>query len=387
VASDSHLWSETYDRELDDIFAVQDDIAQSVVKELRTALLGASAAAAAKTASAEVQQASTGRSDNPEAFQLYLQGKFYGERVTQADTDKAIDLFKRAVAIDPEFALAWAGLSQVHQVQAGYGFAPIDQGFERGREAAEHALRLAPNLAEGHIALGSVLEGHDWSFAAAEASLRRALELAPGDANALRAAAQLDRILGRADEARELIRKAVTLDPLSARTHRQAGMIAIMGERYDEAAASFERALDLAPAAGLNHAFVAITRLVSGQARAQDLLPLARLESHGVFRNLALAMIHHALGHPVESDAALQVIVDEFGWTAAYQVAEVHAYRKEIDKAFEWLDRAYAQRDPGVVYAAADRLLRLLHGDPRWLEFLRRMKLAEAFAAAQRAGR
>src|ERR1700704_4990170 len=145
VASDSHLWSETYDRELDDIFAVQDDIAQSVVKELRAALLGETADKVASTSTAaEVRKAVTGRSDNPEAFQLYLQGKFYGERVTQADSDKAIDLFRRALAIDPSFALAWAGLSHIHFTQAGYGFAPINEGFERPREAAQNPLRLGP---------------------------------------------------------------------------------------------------------------------------------------------------------------------------------------------------------------------------------------------------
>src|ERR1700675_1118769 len=268
VATDSHLWSETYDRELDDIFAVQDDIAQSVVKELRAALLGETAdRVASKSTAAEVRQAATGRSDNPEAFQLYLQGKFYGERITQADSDKAIDLLQQALAIDPNFALAWAGLSQIHFVQAGYGFAPINEGFERARDAAQNALRLAPDLAEGHIALGSVLEGNDWNFAAAEASFRRALELAPGDANALRAAALLARILGRGDEALGRVRNVVTLDPLSARTHRQAAMVAVMSERYDEAAASFQLALDLAPKAGLNHAFLAITRLLQGRGR------------------------------------------------------------------------------------------------------------------------
>src|SRR6266542_248585 len=200
VSSDSHLWSETYDRELDDIFAVQDDIAQSVVKELRAALLGEPAeTAAVKTAAAEVRQAATGRGDNPEAFQLYLQGKFFGERITQVDTDKAIELFQRALAIDPNFALAWAGLSRVHQLQAGYGFAPIDEGDERARDAAQHALRLAPDLVEAHIELGLILEGHDWKWAAAGASFRRALELAPGDAHALRAAAGHARVLGRLD--------------------------------------------------------------------------------------------------------------------------------------------------------------------------------------------
>jgi tetratricopeptide (TPR) repeat protein len=322
-----------------------------------------------------VRKASTGRSDNPEAFQLYLQGKFYGERVSQVDSDKAIDLFKRALAIDPDFALAWAGLSHVYQLQAGYGFSPIDEGYERARDAAQHALRLGPDLAEAHIALGSVLEVHDWNWPAAEASFRRALELAPGNADALRAGAQLARILGRVDEGLELIRRAIAVDPLSMRTHRQAAMIALIGKRFDAAAASFQLALDVAPNAGLNHAFLAITRLFQG--RAEEGLAIAQSESHGVFRNLAFAMIHHALGHPAESDAALQKIIDEFAWTAAYQIGEGYAYRNEVDKAFEWLEQAYAQRDPGVAYTASDVILRpALHRDPRWEPFLRKLGFA-----------
>jgi len=374
VASDSHLWSETYDRELEDIFAVQDDIAQSVVKELRAALLGEPAeTAAVKTAAAEVRQAATGRGDNPEAFQLYLQGKFFGERITQVDTDKAIELFQRALAIDPNFALAWAGLSRVHQLQAGYGFAPIDEGYERARDAAQHALRLAPDLVEAHIELGLILEGHDWKWAAAGASFRRALELAPGDAHALRAAAGHARVLGRLDEALELIRRAIALDPLSARTHRQAALIYVMADRIDDAAAAFRLAIDLAPNAGLAHAFLAITRLMQG--RNEEAVALAEAESHDVFRNVALAMIRHAQGRAAESEAALQTLIDGFGWTAAYQVAEVHAYRGDVEKAFEWLERAFAQRDPGVMFTATDRFLRPLHTDPRWQPFLQRTGL------------
>src|SRR4030095_12194250 len=223
VSSDSHLWSDTYDRELDDIFAVQDDIAQSVVKELRSALMGETAAPAAITsAAADVPHGSTGRAENPEAFRLYLQGKFFGERTTQADTDKAIELYRQALAIDPSFALAWAGLSRMHHAQAGHGFAPIAEGFERAREAAQHAVRLAPDLAEGYIELGQVQELYDWDWSAADASERRALELAPGSAKAVMAAASLARILGRFDVGLELMRKAVALDPLSPRTHRQA---------------------------------------------------------------------------------------------------------------------------------------------------------------------
>jgi TolB-like protein/Tfp pilus assembly protein PilF len=375
VASDSHLWSETYDRELDDIFAVQDDIAQSVVKELSGALMGAPAiAAAGATAAAEVRKAALGRSDNPEAFQLYLQGKFFGERTAQAETDKAIALFERAVEIDPDFALAWAGLSRVHQVQAGYGFAPIDDGFERARKAAQRAIALAPDLAEGHIELGLVQESHDWNWAGADASFRRALELAPGDTHALTASAGLARVLGRFDQAIALMRKAVVLDPLSARAHRQAAIIYLMADRLDESAAAFRLALDLSPGTGLIHAFLAVTLLLQG--RVNEALALAKAESHDVFRNVALAMIHHASGNATESDVALKTLVDQFGWTAAYQVAEVHAWRNDIEAAFEWLERAYAQRDPGVVYTAEDRFFRPLRSDPRWQAFIGRMGLA-----------
>jgi len=375
VASDSHLWSETYDRELDDIFAVQDDIAQSVVKELRAALLGeASGTRIGTVAAADVRQAVSGRSDNPEAFQLYLQGKFSGERTTQADTDKAIGLFKRALAIDPDFALAWAALSRMHQIQAGFGFAPIEEGFERGREAAQRALRLVPNLAEGHVALGQVQESYDWDWAAADASFRRALELAPGDGGVLQAAAGLARALGRHDEAHELIGKAIALDPLSMRAHRQAAIISVMSNRLDEAAASFQLSIDLNPAAGLNHAFLALTRLLQG--RAAEGLELAEAESHDVFRNLAFTMIHHALGHPRESETALQTLIEDFGWTAAFQIAQAYAARNDSENAFEWLERAYVQRDPGVTYSATDLFLRTLHGDPRWQPFLRKIHLA-----------
>ena len=375
VATDSHLWSETYDRELDDIFAVQDDIAQSVVKELRAALLGAQGEnLASATAAAEVRRAAIGRGDNPEAFALYLQGKYIGERVTQVDSDKAIDLFRKALAIEPNFALAWAGLARVYQMQAGFGFAPIDEGFEHAREAALQALKIAPDMAEGHIELGLLQESHDWDWPAAEASFRRALELAPGDAHALRAAGGLARVLGRIDEALELLGKALALDPLSPRTHRQTAMIYLAAARFDDAAAAFQLSLDISPNFGLAHAFLAIARMLQG--RAQEGLVLAAAESHDVFRNVALAMIHHSLGHPAESDAALQALIDEFGWTAAYQVAETYAHRGEIDRAYEWLETAYSQRDPGVVYSAVDSFLQPLHSDSRWLPFLKRMNLA-----------
>ncbi len=157
VATDSHLWSETYDRELDDIFAVQDDIAQSVVKELRAALLGdGTGSAESVDAKAEVRAAVTGRTDNPEAHRLYLQGRYFLERVTGADIARGVEFLEQATALDSEFALGWAGLARAYHLQAAWGWVPFAAGFERAREAAQRALALAPDLAEAHVCLGLV---------------------------------------------------------------------------------------------------------------------------------------------------------------------------------------------------------------------------------------
>ena len=151
-------------------------------------------------------------------------------------------------------------------------------------------------------------------------------------------------------------------------------MVYLMSDRLEDAATSLQMALDLNPRGGLTHAFLAMTRLLQG--RSQEALPLAEAESHDVFRYLAFAMIHHTLGHPEESESALQALIAGFGWTAAHQVAEAYAYRGEVDKAFEWLETAFTQRDPGVVHSAVDGFLRPLHGDARWQPFLRRIGLA-----------
>jgi adenylate cyclase len=372
VATDSHLWSDTYDRELDDIFAVQDDIAQSVVKELRSALLGEGSGAAAEAkAKAEVQVAAAGRADNPEAYRLYLQGRYFVDRMTVADVARGVDYFRQALALEPEFALAWTGLSQAYYIQAGYGWAPVGEGFERARDAAKQALALAPDLAEGHVCLGHVLEGYDWNWNAANAEYQRALALAPGNADVLRAVAGMTRILGGAEEAIELLRKAATLDPLSSSAQRLLGLRCFLVGRYDEAMVALKVALDLNPKSGLVHCFMCATRLAQGHAA--EALELAQRESLPDFRLLGIALAQHTLGDKDASDAALQQLGDNHGNEAAYQVAEACGWRCEIDRAFEWLERAYKQRDPGLAMTCSDPFFRPLHDDPRWVPFMQKM--------------
>ena len=377
VATDSHLWSETYDRELVDIFAVQDDIAQSVVKELRSALLGekpdASASAAAK---AEVQAAGKGRGENVEAYRLYLQARFFEDRLTQEDTAKAVEHYRRALEVDPQYALAWAGLSRAFGHQAGYSWEPdLARGFGRAREAAQRALQLEPDLAEGHASLGFIRMLHDWDWSGADESLRRALELAPSDVQVIRARAMLVGNLGSLQEGIALLRRAATLDPLSVQVYRSLAGACVRAGRLDEAEAAATKALELNPRGGLTHAWMGTVRLLQG--RLDEAQEMFQQESHDTFRLLGLTMVYHARGQRVESEAAMQELIEKNAAGGAFQIAEAYAYRGETDLAFEWLERAYMQRDPGIGMTKVSAPLRRLHGDSRWQPFLEKTRLAD----------
>ena len=377
VATDSHLWSETYDRELEDIFAVQDDIAQSVVKELRTALLGEKAdASATAVAKAEVRAAAKGRGENAEAHRLYLQARFFEDRLTNEDTKKAIGFYRQAIAIDPQFALAWAGLSRSHRYQAGYSWAlDIAKDFDKAREAAERALQLEPDLAEGHASLGFIRMLHDWDWKGADESLRRALELAPGDVHVMRDRAMLLGILCRLDEALALLRRAAALDPLSVQVHRTLTATCVRADLLDEAETAGEKALELDPRGGLTHAWLGAVRLLQG--RLDEAEELFRQEVHDTFRLQGLAFVFHARGNRTKSDAALSALIEKNAANGAFQIAEAYAYRDQADLAFAWLERAYAQHDPGIGMTKVARPLRSLHRDPRWEPFLAKIGLAD----------
>src|SRR5207302_6697932 len=245
VATDSHLWSETYDRELEDIFAGQEDIAQSVVKELRAALLGEKPDASARAAvNAEVKAATKGRGENAEAYRLYLQGRFFEDRFTREETAKALEYYRQALQIDPQYALAWAGVARAYSDQAGSSWLPVAEGFGKAREAAQRALQLDPDLAEAHAAMGEICTLYDRDWRGADQSFKRALELAPGNALILRSAAVLAGDLGRVQEAIEMLRRAAALDPLGVSVHRSLARRCHAAGLLDEAEAAARKALE-----------------------------------------------------------------------------------------------------------------------------------------------
>jgi TolB-like protein/Tfp pilus assembly protein PilF len=376
VATDSHLWSETYDRELEDIFAVQDDIARSVVNEMRTALMRepGNAPASARVV-AEVQAAAKGRSKNAEAYRLYLQGSFFMNRYTGEDMRKAIDYFRRALDLDAEYALAWASVSSCYLVQGANAWAPFAEGAERARDAARRALEIVPDLAAGYSALGAVHMYYDWDWKNAESSIRRALLLAPEDSQLAVRAATLMQNLGQHAEAAALLERALELDPLNVEAHVASGCQLTMAGRLTQAEDAYRIVLERSPQRAKIHGYLGALLLFQG--RLDDALHEVEQEVHETFRLHGIALAQHARGRVAQSDAALRELIRKYADVAAYQVAEVHAYRGDADSAFEWLERAYRERDAGLPSMKIDTLLRSLHGDPRWLRLLERMGLGD----------
>jgi TolB-like protein/class 3 adenylate cyclase/Tfp pilus assembly protein PilF len=374
VADSYRLWSATYDRTLDDLFAVQDDIAQSVVKELRTTLLGETAdAKASGAAKAAVAMAVRGRSTDPEAHRLYLQARHLLDRRTREDTAKGIGYLKDALALDAGYALAWAELCRAYAGEADRGYVPVAEGYGRARAAVERALALNPDLADGHARMGWIQMSHDWDWLGAEASYRRALDLEPGNALVLRLAGVLARNLGRIEQAIALALRAVDQDPLGATTYLNLAISLYSGDRVAEAEGACLKALELTPQSAMTRAVLSLILLA--QNRGEEALAQATREPHEAVRLWALSIIHYVAGHQAASDEALRELIAKHARDGAYQVAEVYAARGEADAAFEWLDRARVARDTGLTGVKTDPSLRSLRGDPRWATFLNRIGL------------
>lgn len=372
AATDSHLWSHSYDRELGDLFAVQDDIARAVVQELRSALLGEQPdAASSARVQTQLRAATRGRTQDAQAHELYLLGRFLVDRLTPDDTSTAIGYLRQALQLDPRYALAWAGLAGAYSNQAGYGWAPMAQSFELARAAARHALELEPELAEGHAELGWVQISHEWDWHAADATYARALALGGGDRSIVGAASVLADSLGRRDEAVALARRAAALDPLSFIAQGNLALRCLNSGLLDEAGGALDAAFRLNPRAALLHAVLGTLRLEQG--RPAEALAAFEQEVVVPLRLAGIAMSRHALGQRAKCHAATQTLIDRCANDGALQIAEAFAYRGDADRAFEWLERAYEQRDSGLAQMQSWPLLRNLHGDARWRPFLQKM--------------
>ncbi|HQR11137.1 MAG TPA: TIR domain-containing protein [Casimicrobiaceae bacterium] len=376
VSDGYHLWSETYDRTLDDIFAVQDEIARTVVAELREMLLGAKPGANAMgVVTREVAAAAKGRSENGEAYRLYLKGHFLVERMSGADLTRGVEYLQAAIKLDPDFALALATLSHAHTLEGIWGLCVPSEGVRHAREAAQRSLALEPDLAEGLLALGSIQLWYDWDWVAAEASLRRALELAPNNPEVSRELGYLMYVVGRYEESVQHCRRAVEQDPLNAMSYSMLAFPLIALQRLQEVEENCRKALELSPD-GISFRYVLATTLeVLG--RREEAEAEALIDKTEWSRLTCLACIYARSGRMQESDAMLAQLVEKYAHIGAVQIAQVHAARGEIDAALPWLDRARAQHDAGITNVRTFYYFDALRGDPRWPAFLAQLNLAD----------
>jgi TolB-like protein/Flp pilus assembly protein TadD len=373
-----NVWSETYDRELKDIFAVQSEIAGAVAKQLKVALLGNNGQ------SAQLTTAATPSNQNVEAYNALLQGNFYYNRLTAEDTRKAIGYYQEAIRLDPRYALAYAKLSDAAVALATHyngRVAPreVEELVATARASVKRSLELDPNHAGAHSARGAILENVDFNFAEAEAEYRRALELAPQNAAETSNLATLMSELGRLDEADALAQRAITLEPLRARTHFDLSRNLTALGRYDEAEAAVSKAIELQPQAAASYSWLAIIQILRGKSGAA--VEFAKKETDPVWRTYALAQAHFTNGDRAEADAALKKLIEENADSGASQIAEVYALRKEPDKMFEWLEHGWPTNDPGVTELLIDPFLRAYKDDPRFIAFAQKIGVMPKTAA------
>ena len=358
------LWSETYDRELKDVFAVQSEIATAVTEQLKIKLLGAPAKSDAAPSN-----------DNLAAYNALQQGTFYFRLSTEEGTRKATEFYGEAIRLDPRYALAYAQLSAAwRQLAATWlGGAEANEAYAKARNAAQTALSLAPNLAAAHEALGFVLVTPDLNFAAAEAEFLKAEKLAPADAGPKFALSFLFAAQGRLAEAENIMRQTLQLDPLGVTRYLNLARILIAGGRYDEAEAALRKAIELQPAAARLHAYLTTLDVIRGDAAAA--LQDAQLEPKGFWRDYALALALQIQNDRVAADAALQKLIDENAVSGPFQIATVYGLRKEPDKMFEWLERAYTERDPGLTQLLGTPFILNYRDDPRFAALCQKLKV------------
>jgi len=356
-----HLWSQTYDRTLEDIFAVQDEIAGEVAKAMKVALLGQQGdtvpAPVSKNASA--------------AYNDYLKGLYESNRGNMESNERAIGYFRRALDEDPNLALAWAGLAVSVNYVTGFGDRDFTAGFEEARASALRALEIDPDLPEGLLALANIQIAYDWDWAAAETSLTRALELRPGDTEIRGQMALLKAIRGKRDESFNEYQLVVEQDPLDLQAQMKLATALGNRGRFDEAFAKLDHVQEVDPTLPALHWSKA--KLYFKQGNYQQALDECQAERFEFWKFTGQAISYHHLGQRDQAEKSLQSLIGTSGESASYQIAEVYAQWGDADNAMVWLERAYKIRDPGLQYLGLDDLFDPIREDSRFRAFLDRM--------------
>ena len=352
----SHLWSETYDRTLDDIFKVQDEIAAAVVDKLRISLLGA---------------VPTAKPVDPRIYPLILQANALIAQNNAVGNKQARTLCEQAVALVPGEVRAWNALALVGFNQVAASERSIEEGLPAVRAAIARALALGPDDATAHSLAGRTADVYDTDFVSAAAHYQRALALDPANSDVLYNTAVFLAGVGKVDAGVTVMRYLVAHDPASARVHYRLGDLLLRARDYDGAIAYERTALALSPQ--YNGAYNLISASLIAKGDGAGALTEAQAESSETWRMISVAAAYYAVGRKADSDAALSALIGKLGTEAPYNIAYIYAYRGEADKAFEWLDKAVQYKDGGLSEIIYESFFDKIRGDPRWLPFLRKI--------------
>jgi adenylate cyclase len=362
VRADSgmHLWSQTYDRELRDVFKVQDDIAGAVVTALKVRLV-------------YTRPLNPYRTESTEAYNYFLLGRQLIGQDDLAAAQRAIREYNEAIRLDPNYAAALAGLA----LAEGYVADHVGDNalLSRAVAHAEQAVERGPDLADAY-AVRSYLRGRFyWDWARARADLTKALALDPGNAFAKLHYSALERSVGRLPESIEAAHQAIAADPLSAAAWDSLGFALQFDGQLSESRRALERSLEISPQGTVALQTLGLTELLAGRPQATlSVLEQSREEALRLFGG---ALVNYTLGHVREADNALDGLTARHSAEFAYQIAQVYAWRGDKDHAFAWLERAYAQHDGGLGDTKADPMLRTLHGDKRYAALLQKINLSD----------
>lgn len=360
-----HIWSESYDRDLKDVLAVQGEIANDVATALQLKLLGAG----------ESPRSKAPQKVAPEAYQYFLQARYFAHMGDKESSQKAIEYINKAIERDPNYAAAYAWRASLTLRSGSMAWTNYATAADAARGDLERAIELGPELSDAYRVLSQLQAIVESSCRHAEVTITKALKLAPGDADNLGQSGFVQTCLGRKEEAVSLAKQALARDPLQPERYRQLGQSLRDGGQYDAALAALHEALDLNPNNDWVHETLGEVYLAKG--RPDEALAEMQKEPPGFFRYLGLALANHALSRRDDSDKALASFLKACSEDCGYQIAQVYAYRGEADKAFEWLNRACARHDGGLMLLKTDLLMNNIRGDSRYSELLRRLDLPE----------
>jgi TolB-like protein/Tfp pilus assembly protein PilF len=367
TSSDTHLWAESYERDLRDILGLQSEISRAVAQEIR-----------AKLTPAEQEQLARSRSVSPEAYEFYLRGRHYWNmRIAQGFT-KGAEYFSKAISVDPNYAAAYAGLADCAGSSGFWGFTSPAEGCGKAKTAAMKSLKIE-ETAEAHTSLGWALIHHDFDFILAERHFQRAIELNPGYVTAHQWYAHCLGYSYRLDRSLERVKLALDIDPLSLNVNTTYVGVLWFQRNFDFAIEQCKRALELSPN-------FAILRWLLGnlfQAKGMHADAIAEREwaveafARAPFFLAELGDSHAAAGNRTQACSILEELQDlsKSKYVMAYWVALIYAGLKESDQAFQWLERAYEEKSPALAFLRIDPRLEWLHSDSRFRDHLRRLKL------------